>query len=72
MKITINGEAHDFDGDTISHEQVCELAKEPVYASVMYEGPRHGDMRREGITHVGKTIRVEDGMDFSCVVTGNA
>ena len=72
MKITINGDEQDFDGETISHEKICELANRPVHASVTYSGPRHGDSRREGLTYAGKSVQVEDGMIFNCVVTGNA
>lgn len=72
MKITINGTEHDIDGDEIGHELVCELAGMPVYASVTYSGPLHGDYSRQGITYVGKAVKIQDGMDFTCVVTGNA
>lgn len=71
-KVTINGAEHEVDGDKISHEQICELAGQPVHASATYEGPRHGDSQRSGITHAGKVIRIEDGMIFNCIVTGNA
>jgi hypothetical protein len=71
-KITINGVEHELDGDKISHEQICELAGKPVHASVTYRGPRKGDSERSGITHAGKSIDLETGMIFTCVVTGNA
>jgi hypothetical protein len=71
-KITVNGTVHEVDGDTISHEQICALAGKPVHASATYLGPRNGDSERSGITHVGKSVKLEDGMIFNCVVTGNA
>lgn len=72
--IIVNGEAIDFDGLDISHTQVCQLAREPFYASVTYQGPRRiGRPRREGMTHPGsRTVQIEDGMEFFCIVTGNA
>jgi len=70
--ITVNGEQHEVDGDTISHEEICALAKQPMHASATYEGQRNGDSQRSGITHAGKVIKLEDGMIFDCVVTGNA
>lgn len=72
MKITINGKEHDVETPTISHERVCELAGKPVYASLVYVGPRHGDSERSGTTYAGNSIDLEDGMIINCVVTGSA
>lgn len=71
-QITINGVEHEVDGSKISHEQICELAEQPVHASVVYTGPRHGDSMRSGITHAGKSVRLETGMNFDVIVTGDA
>lgn len=71
-KITINGVEHEVEGNTLSHEQICALSGQPVHASATYEGPRNGDSQRSGITHAGKVIKLEDGMIFNCIVTGNA
>ncbi|MBB3743891.1 hypothetical protein FHX10_003390 [Rhizobium sp. BK591] len=71
-KITINGVEHEVDGDKISHERICDLAGKPVHASATYLGPRKGDSERSGVTYVGKSVKLEDGMIFTCVVTGNA
>lgn len=70
--ITVNGDSHAWPKTSITHEEICALAKQPVHASVTYEGPRHGDSRRSGLTHVGKSIKVENGLVIDCVVTGNA
>lgn len=72
MQIMINGDKHDVSGPGISHEQICALAKQPVYATVTYVGPRRGDSERSGATYAGKSGTVEDGMIFSCIPTGNA
>lgn len=72
-KITVNGTEvewpHD---DVLSHEKICELAGQPVSASVTYSTPRKGDSQRSGITSEGKSIKPDDGMRISCVVTGSA
>lgn len=72
MQIIINGKPHDHDEGAITHEQICELAGEPEYASVTYRGPSQGDNQRSGTTYKGKIVAVDDGMIFNCVVTGNA
>lgn len=72
MKITINARPHELDGPKLTHEQICALAGQPVHASVVYVGPKHGDSQRSGTTHVGKSIDLEDGMQIDCVVTSNA
>ena len=72
MQITINGVAHEWTEPEISHEQICELAGQPVYASVVYSGPRNGDMQRSGMTFKGKSIKAEDGLRIDAVVTGSA
>lgn len=71
--ITINGVEHEWPhDDELSHEAICEMAGQPVHASVTYYGPQEGDSRRSGITYAGKKIKPADGMDINCVVTGNA
>lgn len=72
MNITINGTAYEVAGNSITHEQVTDLAGQPISASVTYTGPRRGDAQRSGIMSPGKTIELEDGMDFTAVRTGNA
>jgi hypothetical protein len=71
-KIKVNGVEHELDGRLVSHEQICDLAKQPAYASVTYEGLRHDDVQRSGIMYPGKMVKLEDGMIFDCVATGSA
>lgn len=71
-KIIVNGDEHELDDDHISHEKICELAGQPVHASVTYQGPRKGDSQRSGITYAGESVKLEGGMIFNCIVTGNA
>lgn len=69
----INGERHVWQGETISHEEICALAKQPEYASVTYSWREKGtDNHRSGITSKGRAITVDDGMHIDCVVTGSA
>lgn len=71
-KIIINGVEHEWPhDDPLSHEDICRLAGQPVSASVVYRGPRNGDSQRSGATYAGKSIKPDDGMDITCVVTGN-
>lgn len=72
MNVTINGRPHEVEGLALSHEDICALAGQPDFASVTYSGPRHGDSQRSGITHRGRSVDVEEGMRFTCVVTGSA
>lgn len=72
MQITVNGQAVDFDGDTINYEDVLFIAKERMGASCTYSGPRHGDSQRSGTLATGdKPIALEPGMRFNCIMTGN-
>lgn len=73
MQIEVNGQSVDFDGDTIDYEDVLFIAKQRQGASVIYSGPRHGDSQRSGTLYHGKApIKLEPGMIFDCVMTGNA
>jgi hypothetical protein len=72
-KITINGAELEWPhADPLSHEKICEMAGQPVHASVTYHGPRDGDTQRSGTTYAGKSIKTADGMVINCIVTGNA
>jgi len=72
-KIQVNGEEYEMGIETtISHERICEIAKQPTYASVMYSWRGAGDLSRSGTTYRGKTIEVAEGMIINCIVTGNA
>lgn len=71
--ITVNGVAHEWPHeDQLSHENICEMAGQPDYASVIYRGPRIGDSQRSGITCKGESIKSDDGLIIDCVVTGSA
>ena len=72
VKITVNGKAHETIAHALSYEDVLELAGERMGASMTYRGPRHGDAQRSGILYKGKTVTIEDGMAFDCVMTGNS
>jgi hypothetical protein len=58
--------------DTVTYEDILRMAGQPVGASVMYLGKRHGDSQRSGILGSGHSVKVEEGMRFSVAVTGNA
>ena len=74
IKIVVNGREHELEeGETtISHERICEIAKQPEYASVAYSWRGDGDMSRSGSTYKGKSVEVAEGMRIDCIVTGNA
>lgn len=72
-RITINEVEHDWPhDDPLSHETICGLAGQPLHASVVYFGRRIGDSERSGTTYAGKSIKSDDGLRISCVVTGSA
>lgn len=72
MTITINGTEHEWTKGTISHEEICELAGQPVHASTTYSVKLGDDHSRSGTTCKGKTIPVDNGMIIDCIVTGSA
>lgn len=72
MRITVNGVQCYSEGNIVSYEEVCELAGQPLSATVTYYGVKKGDSQRSGVLYAGKQIVVEDGMVFNCVTTGNA
>jgi hypothetical protein len=70
-EIIINGDKVPWTKPTISHEEICELANQPTYASVAYSYKvRQGTL--SGVTFKDKVVSVYPGMKFDCVVTGNA
>ncbi|AYG70610.1 multiubiquitin domain-containing protein [Rhizobium sp. CCGE531] len=71
-KIIVNRDEHEIDGKSVSHEQICQLAKQPAYVSVTYEGERRDDIQRSGFMYLGKLVKLEDGMIFNCIVTDSA
>lgn len=57
----------------ISYEALCGIAKkDPAHnPTVVYTTNRPGDEQRAGSLRHGQTTRLEDGMIFDCLVTGN-
>lgn len=73
MKVNINGVDREVDADRITYFALVELAGETGYPSVTYSGPRRGYSRRSGEMHAGcEPVKLEDGMVFSVIHTGNA
>lgn len=71
--ISVNGAIHEWPhGDQLPYEKICEMAGQSLEASVTYHAKLDGDVTRSGFLHKGKTIKTEDGMRISCIVTGNA
>lgn len=72
-RITINGDAVDWvHDDPLTYEEICRLADQPEYASATYHARLKGDASRSGILSKGQSVRTDDGMRISCLVTGNA
>lgn len=71
--ITINGAAvgwvHD---DPLTYEEICRLSGEPDCASVTYHVKLDGDASRHGMLHKGQSVKTDQGMRISCIVTGSA
>lgn len=78
MRINVNGRWIDvLDKTEVTYEDILELAtgkKGYDYClTVVYSGPRHGDMRRSGEMHKGcNPVKLEDGMVFTAMDTSNA
>lgn len=67
--IKINSEEVKVLGDgEITYEEICNLAHPPHYTVTYHEkGNNTG-----GCLYKGKSVKVENGMSFDCVYTGNA
>lgn len=69
--IYINGTPHRWEAATISHENICWLCSQPVYASVTWKAQIRG-ASINGMTTAGREIAAYPDMRIDCVVTGNA
>jgi hypothetical protein len=68
VKIYVNGVEHETRGETISYEQVAEMAgKQGVYLTVAYYSGEG-----EGSLIPGETAPLRYGMKFVAVYTGRA
>ena len=65
--ITINGKQHTVTTATIAFEDICRLAGQPEYSTVMYT--RGYNSKPTGTLLKGKWILVKDGMEFDAVPT---
>ena len=72
MKINVNGELRDFEGTSITYEQIVEMAGKKGNPSVIYNVRISDDMRRSGPMHAGSRVTIVEGMTFSVIHTGNA
>jgi hypothetical protein len=72
MKIKVNGEMRDFEGTSITYEQIVELAGKKGHPSVTYSVRVSDDIRRSGPMHAGTSVTVVESMTFSAIHTGNA
>ena len=71
LKIVVNGVRFAWAEPTISHEQICELADQPVHASATYSYRVH-EAKLSGATFKGKSVSVFPDMEFTAVATGAA
>jgi hypothetical protein len=77
-KINVNGVDWDYSSDEIAYEDVVraawdKLPHEPPLMTVTYYWRGPGDSERHGTLYPGKPpIKVENGMVFNAVNTGNA
>lgn len=69
--IGVNGKRVEWPKLTISHSEICEIADQPVHASVTYSYRVNGQTL-SGMTFGDKSVSVFPNMQFDCVVTGNA
>lgn len=71
-RINLNGKEWPWGRPAITHEEICELADQPAYASVTWSFGAKGRGSISGMTFPGGSVSVFDGMNIDCVVTGNA
>jgi hypothetical protein len=73
--ITINGKQVAFEGDTMSYEQLAELAYPNTDATnyALTAIYHRGELPKpSGVLLKGKPVPVRDGMSFDIIATGNA
>lgn len=69
-RIIVNGAVKYWQGETITYEDVCGLAQQPLYASMTFS--KAPGEKRQGILSKGESTKVGDGTIFNAVVTGSA
>jgi hypothetical protein len=67
MKVNINGEEHEVEQETLSYEQLVELAGYKGTPTATYYHNHHG-----GSLYKSKAVKLEDGMSFSVCHTNSA
>lgn len=73
IKITINGSECYKGARRISYSDIVRLAGMRGHPTVVYQGPKHGDIQRQGTMYVGcEDLEIEDGMIFTVTHTGNS
>ncbi len=75
MQITVNGESVNVaPEDQITYDTIAGLAGHPgdQYLSITYHWRGDGDAMRSGILMPGKSVKLDEGMRFNAVHTGNA
>ena len=75
-KIIINAKEYETDLNSISYNQLLEMCKKSYGCSAVYRSKIFiidgEEMQRSGTLYDGKTIKLEDGMNFNVMMTGNA
>lgn len=72
IKIIVNGLEFLVE-ETVTYEQIVELAGKRGNPTVVYSSKKRGDSQRSGEMHTGcRPVRVEPFMVFSAMHTGNA
>jgi len=73
VNIIINHRTISVDKQVVAYEEVVKLAGQLGYPTVVYCGPRHGDVRREGLMYPGcRPVELESNMRFTVIHTDNA
>jgi hypothetical protein len=72
MQINVNGRIVTANKPRYSYEEIVAIAGKAGNPTTVYYWQGPGDITRQGTLYTGKSINVEDGMQFTCVHTGNA
>ena len=72
MKIIVNGTSVDIDRTDINYEDLVKLAGKRGCPSVTYSSRGTGDAKRSGSLSSCQSLRLDEGMVFTILHTGNA
>lgn len=76
MRIIINGTEKEVPGESMSYQELVDIAdsgrSKQALHTVVYSTKRSGDTQRSGCIAPGETLRLEEGIRITALVTDGA